>query len=58
MRHKWTLNNSSLSRTRDMGIAQCEVCGIFRQYIKGVAEYWRGDDHLPKRPNCKIKLQP
>jgi len=51
-RHKWSMQNNKTGRVRDTGVAQCLVCGIFRQYLKGRAEFWDGDDHLPKRPSC------
>jgi hypothetical protein len=50
--HKWSIRNDKTRRLRDNGVAQCIVCNIYRQYINGKAEYWDGDDHLPKRPNC------
>lgn len=58
--HKWSIKNCSrgevvLGGIADGTLAKCTVCGIYRQYTMGKAEYWDGGgNHLPKRPNCSM----
>jgi hypothetical protein len=52
--HKWSMRNDKTGRVVDTGVAQCLKCGIYRQYVKGNAEFWRGDNHLSKRPDCVV----
>lgn len=54
-RHKWS--GRIIARRIDGGVQQCVKCGYTKQYVKGIATYFR-DDNVKDRyaPKCDERL--